>query len=107
MHEDTKISELQYHPLDAVLDERDIEIDKKAQAMSGQLQVSECLSLKNRIHGLHRFDFDNHATFDEQVEAQVGVQFYAIIKNRNFQLPKNFETPATELVFQTGLIHRF
>jgi hypothetical protein len=51
-HKDTKSLRLQNYSLDAMLDQRHIEVDQKAKSLLGQLQLGQELSQENRMHSL-------------------------------------------------------
>lgn len=61
--EDTKKINLNNDSFYTVFDEWYIEINEKAEMFSGQFQVTQYLSLPNRIHLIDCFQFANNKVF--------------------------------------------
>ena len=66
---------------------RNIEIQEKAQAPSGEPQVREELGLVNREQALHGLHFHHHAPFDQEIEAQPIRQIQLSILKGHMNLP--------------------
>jgi hypothetical protein len=78
---------------DAVLEQDDIEVQQKSDAVGGKLEVGEQLGLMQTVQCFDRFDFDDDCFFDNHVEPVSSIDLDPIVNNREKFLPAGFDTP--------------
>jgi hypothetical protein len=81
-----------------------VEVQKKANPLSRQLQISEQLGTVNRQKLIDSFQFKDNRIFHEQVHFVGTIQPYALIHNRQLNLAFEFETKLARFVAQALLI---
>lgn len=72
---------------DALRQERNIEVDEKADFLVGQLKVSEQLSVMYREKLFDRLQFQHNFILDDQVDLVATIQLEAFIEHGQVELP--------------------
>jgi hypothetical protein len=84
-----------------------VEVDEESYTYPAHPHIGEELGFVDRMHGLHRFDFDHNSVFDHQIDPVSNFEFLSLIYNwqRNFDC--DFEPAASQLVCKAGLVGAF
>jgi hypothetical protein len=80
---------LEHETLNAILDERNVEVDQETDGFLCQSQVCERLKPENGIHLVHGFEFHDDPIIYEQINPKSGPQRYAFIFHIHWNLPFN------------------
>jgi hypothetical protein len=59
-----------------------IKVDQKSKMLVTELEVGEELSLVDGRNKVHGFDFNDYATFHENVQPESKVEPYAVVDHR-------------------------
>jgi hypothetical protein len=72
--------------LDAVLEDRPVEVHEKAEPVAREAEIRQDLGLMNREQVFHRLDFDDDGTSDKHVEPQSLVYSQTLVFDRKRDL---------------------
>src|SRR4051812_22966925 len=79
------------HPLDAVAENDDVEIDQQSDRNVQKTKVGEELSVVNRMEGVFTFGLDHDSILHDQIGSKSAIKFYAVINKRYCLLSLNFQ----------------
>src|SRR5262249_15173124 len=92
---------------DALAHMRDVEVQKQANAMAAEFQVRDQLGSVERQQFFNRFDLDDDAVFDKEVDAVAGVERDAAVNDRQANLVLKVHTARLEFMTQTRAVRTF
>lgn len=98
--------DLEHEPSDALLQQRDVEVDEKSDAQSAQLQVGEKLCLMDRREGVNRFDLDQNSVLDHKVHSVSAFQVSLLVDDRQWHLPAECHASQGQLTCEAALVRR-
>lgn len=78
--------------LDAVANNRNVEIDEKTEATIIEFKVGKQLRFMDRQDFFNGFQLDNHLSFNEQINIIAHGYIYIAINNRYRYLPFNLQS---------------
>ena len=65
--------------LDAVADERDVEVDQETQPVAGELQIRQQSRLVNREQTFDGVELDDYAILNQQVQPETGIDVNTVV----------------------------
>src|SRR6478736_1746207 len=68
-----------HYALDAVFEQRDIEVDQQAQRLLVELQVSQKLRFMHWQDFLNGFEFHNQLISNDEIQTVAAVEFYSFV----------------------------
>ena len=92
---------------DTLLEDRNVEIDEKAQRPFPQAQIGQHLGFVYRLEPIHRFQLDHHLVVHEKVEPVTAIQPFALVTDRQRVLAPVGDAVQIHFVGQARFIGRF
>ncbi len=92
---------------DSLTDERDVEVDKQAEALVGEPKVGQKLLLVNRGDQFHGFDLHNDFVFDNEVGFEGKIDADIVVDSGDFLLSGRSESPPLEFMAKNCCVNRF
>jgi len=84
-----------------------VEVEKQSGRTPCELQVRNELGLVRRVKTVDRFDFDNHAAIDEQIDSEIATNPLTAILERDTVFHSHAQASARQFEYQAISIHRF
>ena len=95
-----------HNPLDAVLENTNVEVDQETDLSVGSFQVRQKLSFMNGHQLLYRLNLDNQFVLNQQIEPIGAIETKSLIVNRKAHLPLEVDTSAAQLKAETLIVSR-
>jgi hypothetical protein len=86
------------HSLQALLDDRDVEVDEQADGLTGQLEIGQQLRGMNRKQFRYLFQLDYHGTFHDQIDSKSTIKVNAFIADGQLHLSLKTDDLVSQLV---------
>jgi hypothetical protein len=93
--------------LEAVFQDWHIEVDEEANAFVRGFEIGQELRGMNWQHFFGGFDFNYNRIFHNQIHPICGLEFDALITDRQRRLPLKLESPLTQFITKAFFIDRF
>ena len=97
----------QTHASNAVLEEFNVEVDNKADGVTGQLEIRQYLGPMDRRETVDQFDFNNDNGVYQKVQPDLTLEVSTFVGDPDGNLPLHSKTAEPQLATQCHFINRF